>query len=1078
MTAGSPSLLDRLTWRSIGPTRGGRSVAVAGDPTDPNVFYFGSTGGGVWKTVDAGAYWRNVSDRFFRRASVGAIAVAHSDPNVIYVGMGETTIRGNVSHGDGVYKSTDGGQTWTHLGLAETRNIGKVRIDPRDPDRVYVAALGHAHGPNPERGLYRSTDGGRNWERVLYVSDKAGAVDCSLDPNNPRILYATIWEAHRGPHYLTSGGEDCGLWRSTDGGDTWVSLNDRPGLPTGLKGKIGVAVSPARSGRVWAIVEAKDGGIFRSDDGGETWEKLTNDHRLRQRPWYYSHIVADPRDPETVWVLNVELFKSVDGGKTFNVVTAPHGDNHDLWIDPANPLRMILGNDGGATISLNGGVSWTSQYGQPTAEMYHVTVDTRTPYRVYGSQQDNTSISVPSRSDHGAITRSEWYEVGGGEAGYIAVNPENPDIVYAGEYMGILTRYDRSTGHARLISVWPEEYSGHGAKDYKYRFQWTYPIVISPHDPRILYVGGNHVFKSADEGEHWEPISPDLSWNDPATQGPSGGPITKDNTGAEVYGTVFTLAESPKQPGLIWAGTDDGRLHVTRDGGETWTEVTPPDLPERALMSIVEPSPHDPAVAYLAATRYKFDDFRPYLYKTTDYGQTWTKITGGIPEDDFTRVIREDPQRRGLLFAGTETGIYVSFDDGVNWQRLGGDLPAVPIHDFVIAGTDLVVATHGRSFWILDDITLLRQVAAQHELDGALRLFTPRETIRWGGLPAFGFAPVKGLNYAFAATQHPAYDFEKLPDGEVKIRWLDAGANPPDGAIIHYELAAEVDEIVLEILDAGGAVLRTVKSTKEKPAAEDEEKEFPAPVEESLTEVEEQPYLSRKAGLNRFIWNLRPDDATKIEGKGGDKPGRSGPRVPPGEYQVRITASGETRTASFRLVKDPRVATTQEQFEEQYALCMRLHRKHSEINQAVNRIRALRRQAEDWARRVKGSEGSEPIIEAAKALKEKLDAIEGELIQVKIESPQDSLNYSVKLNTKIAALLGGIDMAEAAPTPAQRELADELIAKTDTHLAALAKLLEEDVAAFNALVAKSGIPALAPPPADPEAQESRSKPKT
>ncbi len=1055
-------VLDRLTWRCIGPTRGGRSVAVTGDPSDPNVFYFGSTGGGVWKTVDAGAYWRNVSDGFFRRASVGAIAVAPSDPNVIYVGMGETTIRGNVSHGDGVYKSTDGGKTWQHLGLAETRNIGKVRIDPRDPNRVYVAALGHAHGPNPERGLYRSRDGGQTWERVLFVSEKAGAVDCSLDPHNPRILFATIWEAHRGPYYLTSGGPDCGLWRSTDGGDTWTSLTDRPGMPKGLKGKIGVAISPARTGRVWAIVEAKDGGVFRSDDGGETWEKMTEDHRLRQRPWYYSHIIADPLDPETVWVLNVELFKSVDGGKTFNVVPAPHGDNHDLWIDPRNPQRMILGNDGGATVSLNGGVSWTSQYGQPTAEMYHVTVDTRTPYRVYGSQQDNTSISVPSRSDHGVITRTEWYEVGGGEAGYIAVRPDNPDIVFAGEYMGILTRYDRATGHARSVAVWPEEYSGHGAKDYKYRFQWTYPIVISPHDPNTLYVGGNHVFKSTDEGEHWTAISPDLSWNDPATQEPSGGPITKDNTGAEVYGTVFTLAESPVQPGVLWAGTDDGRLHVTRDGGGTWTEVTPPDLPERALMSIVEASPHDPAVAYLAATRYKHDDFRPYLFKTSDYGQTWTKITGGIPENDFTRVIREDPQRRGLLYAGTETGIYVSFDDGVNWQRLGGDLPAVPIHDLVIKDTDLVVATHGRSFWILDDVTLLRQLADQREHDGALRLFTPRDSVRWGRMPSFGLEPVKGLNYAFAATQIPAYDYEKTPDGEVKIRWLDAGTNPPDGVIIHYALSADVDEINLEILDATGAVIRTVTSSKEKPEIEEEPPQFPPEVEEREM-IEEKPYLGRKAGLNRFVWNLRPDDAAKVEGKGGDKPSRTGPRVPPGDYQVRVTVGEETRSARFRVVKDPRVSTTQDQIAEQYALCMRLHRKHDEINKAINRIRALRGQAEDWARRVKGSEGGEEIVEAARKLKEKLDGIEGELTQVKIESPQDSLNYPVKLNHKIAALLATVDLAEAAPTASQRTLAEELIAKTDAHLSALTNLMAEDVAAFNALIAKAGVPALAAP---------------
>ncbi|MEA2597603.1 MAG: hypothetical protein QOF01_4072 [Thermomicrobiales bacterium] len=1055
----SGALLNKLQWRLIGPFRGGRSVAGAGDPNDPAVFYIGTTGGGIWKTEDGGQYWRNVSDGFFKRASVGALAVSHSDPNVIYVGMGETTIRGNVSHGDGVYKSTDGGRSWSHLGLAATRNIGKVRIDPRDPDRVYVAAFGHAHGPNPERGLYRSKDGGETWELVLSRGDKAGANDLSLDPKNPRIIYASFWEAHRGPYSLTSGGEGSGLFRSTDGGTTWTDLTDKPGMPKGLKGKIGVAVSPAKTGRVWAIVENENGGVFRSDDGGETWEKLNDDRRLRQRAWYYSHIYADPLDAETVWVLNVEMFRSVDGGKTFNSVPAPHGDNHDLWIDPANPRRMILANDGGGTVTYNGGIGWSSQYSQPTSEMYHVTVDSRLPYRVYGSQQDNTSITVPSRSNHGVITRTEWHEIGGGEAGYIATHPDNPNIVFAGEYQGYMTRYDHSTGQARNVSVWPEEYSGSGAEAYKYRFQWTYPIIISPHDPNTVYCGGNHVFRSNDEGSSWEAASPDLTFNDPETLGSSGGPITKDNTGAEVYGTVFTLAESPKQQGVLWAGTDDGKLHVSQDTGKTWTEVTPADLPDWTLMSIIEASPHDPAVAYLAANRYKHDDFHPYLYKTADYGKTWTKITGGIPEDDFARVIREDPERRGLLFAGTETGIYVSYDDGVNWQRLGGNFPVVPVHDLLIHKNDLVIGTHGRSFWIFDDMTLFRQLAGTAPAPDATHLFTPRETIRYGSMFTFGHAPVTGLNYAFAATQVPAYDYKKMPDGEIKVKWLDAGENPPDGVIVHYTLPDDAPgDVSLTFLDDAGNELRTVKSKK----PEDDEKkedEFP-PKAEGQEEKDEDPYVPAKKGLNRFVWDMRLTPATKIATKGGDQPGRTGPKVVPGCYQVRLEANGQSQTASFRIVKDPRQSTTDEEFRAQFDLINRINQKHDEMNKAVNQIRAARTQAIEWARRVKETDAEEKVTTAAKALSEQLDAIEGELLQMKIKSDQDNLNYPAKLNAKLAALAGMVGNADAAPTKQAGELYESLARQVDEQLAKLATVLDKGVAEFNAVVSGAGVPAV------------------
>ncbi|MFN8538930.1 MAG: hypothetical protein U0232_15830 [Thermomicrobiales bacterium] len=604
-----------------------------------------------------------------------------SDPNVLYVGTGEATIRGNVSHGDGVYKSTDGGKSWRNVGLKETRHIAKIRIHPTNPDIAYVAAFGHAWGPNPERGVYRTTDGGKHWELVLHKSERAGAIDLTMDPHNPRILYAAIWHAQRHPHTLVSGGEDSGIWRSTDGGDTWQEITRNEGLPTGILGKIGLAISPSRQDRIYAIVEAEDGAVFRSDDGGETWQRMNDSEMyLRTRAWYYMHLIADPQDANTVWVLNFSVWRSIDGGATFKQVSTPHGDNHDLWIDPQNPRRMIRGNDGGACVTFNGGQSWTIPYNQPTAQLYHVTTDDRFPYRVYGSQQDNTAISVPSATVEGIIHTRDWFEPGGGESGYIAVKPDDPDLIVASgpiskrAFNDRMLLFDRRTGQKRNITVWPELHGwSQGAEMLKYRFQWTFPILFSRHNPDELYVAGNILFRSTDLGTTWEALSPDLTRNDPEKLRASGGPITRDNTGAEVYCTIFALAESPNEAGVFWAGSDDGLVHLTRDGGKHWEQITPPTemLPEWALISFIEASPHDPATAYLAATRYKHDDTRPYLLKTTDWGKTWVPIVDGIPGDDFTRVIRADPERAGLLYAGTETGIYVSFDDGGAWHRLG-----------------------------------------------------------------------------------------------------------------------------------------------------------------------------------------------------------------------------------------------------------------------------------------------------------------------------------------------------------------------------------------------------------------------
>jgi photosystem II stability/assembly factor-like uncharacterized protein len=1057
-------VLGALEWRPIGPHRGGRVGAVAGDPTNPRVFYFGSTGGGVWKTTDGGLYWENVSDGFFKRASVGAIAVADADPNVIYVGMGETCIRGNVSHGDGVYKSTDAGRTWIHLGLADTRHISTVCIHPHDPDLAYVAALGHAHGPNPERGVYRSRDGGKTWEQILFRSDKAGAIDLVMAPHNPRVLYAAFWEACRLPHTLVSGGEDSSIFKSTDGGDTWTEITRKPGLPKGLLGKIGLAVSPAQEDRVWAIVEAEDGAVFRSDDGGETWQRLCEDTSLRGRPWYYHHIHAHPQDPETLWVLNVQAWKSNDGGRTFFEVAIPHGDHHDLWIDPRDPNRMIEGNDGGACVTFDGGASWSSQYNQPTAEFYHVTTDTQVPYRVYGAQQDNTTISVPSRSKYAAITAQDWLEPGGGESGYIAVRPDDPSVIFAGNYQGYLTRYYLPTGQRRNIAVWPEPAAG-GAKDQKYRFQWTFPILLSPHDPNTLYVTGNHVFRSTNEGSSWEIISPDLTRNDVTKMEPSGGPITKDNTGAEYYGTIFAFAESPITRGLFWAGSDDGLIHVSRDGGQFWEDVTPADLPKWALVNIIEPSPHDPATAYVAATCYKLDDFQPYLFKTNDYGKTWTPITTGIRPNDFTRVIREDPARRGLLYAGTETGLYVSFDDGAHWQPLQLNLPTVPIHDLVVKGTDLVVATHGRSFWILDDITPLHQLRDEI-LNAPVHLFTPRPTIRFATSRGFPHTPLAGNNYRMVGPNTATYRPKEKPNGEKVEVYRDAGQNPPDGVIVSYYLKQQPEgEVQLTFLDTQGNAIKTFSSAvkEEKPAGDGN-------AATPKREEKKEPRVLKEVGLNRFVWNMRYEDARKVDGYVTPQGTLPGPAAAPGQYQVRLTVGDETSTESFEIRRDPRMPATDEDLAAQFALLLKIRDKVSETHDAINTLRSIRQQVEEWERRVQDQENSAAITDAGKALKEKLTAIEEELIQVKVKNRGETLNLPIKLNAKMAGLSGPVGSADAAPTRQAYEVFDDLSARIDEQLRQLDAIVATDVAAFNALIRDSALPAIIPSATPPDGQ--------
>ena len=1052
-----PHLLRALEWRCIGPYRGGRVVAVAGDPVDPAVFYFGACAGGVWKSTDAGTYWQNVSDGYLHTAAVGAIAVADCDPNVIYVGMGECCIRGDVSHGDGVYGSTDAGHTWVHLGLEDTRHIARIRIHPQNPDLVYVAALGHAFGPNNQRGVFRSADGGKTWDHILFRSDKAGAIDLSMDPCNPRILYAAIWEARRTPWSLSSGGPDSSLFKSTDGGETWTELTNNSGLPAGLKGRIGVAVSPARSGRVWALVEAEDGALFRSDDGGATWQRLSDERNLRLRFWYYGHVFADPHDADTVYILNIQAWKSIDGGRTFTQLTTPHGDNHDLWIDPRQPARMIEGNDGGACVSFNGGASWSTIYNQPTAQFYHVTTDTRFPYRVYGTQQDNTAMCVPSRSERGAILSSQCYPVGSSESGYIAVCPDQPTIVYSGAIGsapgggGVMLRYDQVTEQVRIITVWPEVYGGWGAKDLKYRFQWTYPIVLSPHDPHILYAAGNVLFRSTNEGMSWEAISPDLTRHDASKLEPSGGPIAKDTTGAEHYCTIFAFVESAHEPGVFWVGSDDGLIHLSRDGGQTWDNITPNELPEWTLISMIEVSPHDPASAYVAATRYKLDDVQPYLYKTHDYGRTWQKITTGIPAHEFTRVIREDPARRGLLYAGTETGLYVSFDDGASWTSLRLNLPVVPIYDLLIKDHDLVAATHGRAFWVLDDLTPLHQLTDQVLREPA-HLVAPRPTYRLLPPMGYGRPPAPGKSYMVAQGAPATYVETPSPTGQMVRTFLDAGKNPPDGVMVTYYLGQKpTDEVRLSFWDAQGQCIKQFSSAvvNDQPSAT----------------MPKEPRLPAEEGMNRFVWNLRYPDAHGVPGDPTTERSLTGPLAPPGSYQVQLSLGGQTYTAAFELRKDPRVAATQADFEAQFALLLRIRDKLSETHDAINRLRSVRQQVQEWVRRAEGIANRQMVERLGSMATEitgKLTAVEEELIQSRARVQQDQLNFPSRLNAKLSALTSVVASADGAPTQQSYEVFHELSRRIDEQLIQLQTVIATDVAALNGFIRQSELPAILP----------------
>ena len=1029
LSAQQPDLLKELKFRLIGPFRGGRVVAVTGVPSQPSVYYFGGVGGGVWKTTDGGASWAPISDGFFKTSSVGAIAVADSDPNVIYVGMGESCVRGNASNGDGVYKSVDGGKTWRNVGLQDTYHIGAVRIHPKNPDIVYVAALGHLFGPNEQRGVYRTTDGGATWKQVLTRGPDAGAVDIALDPSNPRVLYAGFWQVRRNPWHFDSGGAGSGLWKSTDGGDTWTDLSHAPGMPRGPLGRIGVTVSPANPERVWSIVEATEGGVFRSENAGRTWTKVNDQSILRQRAWYYSHIFADPQSPDTVYALNVGFHKSIDGGRTWSALRPPHGDNHDMWIAPDNPLRMIESNDGGANISNDGGRTWSTLMNQPTAQFYRVALDNDFPYNVYGAQQDNTTVRTASRSAGGGITEGDWYDLGGGESGWIAPDPRDSQIVYAGSYDGLITRQDHHTSQSRNINAWPDNTMGYGVEAMKYRFQWSYPIAFSPHDPKTLYIGANVLLKTTNEGQSWDVISPDLTRNDKSKMGTSGGPITQDNTSIEYYCTIFTFMESPVAKGVIWTGSDDGLVQVTRDAGKNWTNVTPKDMPEWIQINSIDASAHDAGTAYVAATMYKSDDFRPYLYKTSDYGKTWKKIVNGIPANAFTRVIREDPNHKGMLVAGTEFGLYISYDDGENWKPFQLNLPITPITDiaFQKREQEMVVATQGRAFYILDDVPLLYQLK-----DGVLtedaHLFKPKDTYRFGGGGRGGGGGGRG--------------------------GAAVGENPPGGAAIYYYLKARPQgEVTLEFLDSAGKLVKKFSSKVVEPP--------PAPAGED----DDNPFrggpparVGTQAGMNRFVWNLRHEDATSFPGLIMWAGSVTGPRASPGTYQVRLTVDGKSQTQSFEVKKDPRLATTSEEYARQLTLALQVRDKLSETNEGVIKIRALRRQLDDYAKR-----SDKKVADAAKALSAKLTAVEEDLYQTKNRASEDPLNYPIKLNNKLAHVLGVVESSDNQPTAQSNMVYEDLATRVNAELRTLNGLLTTELVAFNKLVRDANIPAVEAP---------------
>ena len=997
------ALYSSLEYRLVGPFRGGRSAAVTGVPEEPNLFYFGSTGGGVWKTVDGGRTWENISDGFFG-GSIGAVEVAKSDPNVLYVGGGEKTLRGNVSSGYGIWKTVDAGKTWKSVGLEKSRHVPRIRIHPGNPDIVYAAVLGNIYKPTLDRGIYKSIDGGTTWRKTLFVNDMAGAVDLIMDPNNPRILYASTWRAQRTPYSLSSGGEGSALWKSTDSGETWNEISKNEGFPKDTLGIIGVTVSPKNSERVWAIVEHKEkGGLYMSEDGGNKWTQVNSERKLRQRAWYYTRLYADTENEDVVYVLNVRYHKSADGGKSFKTFNAPHGDHHDLWIAPENSNRMIIGDDGGAQISYDGGETWSTYYNQPTAQFYRVTTDNDFPFRIYAAQQDNSTIRIRHRSDGSSIGGDDWEETAGGESAHIAVDPLDNDIVYGGSYGGFLTRRNHTTGTVRGVNVWPDNPMGYGAEEMKYRFQWNFPIMFSKHDPKKLYTFSNHVHLSENEGQSWKLLSEDLTRNDPDKLVSSGGPITQDNTGVEYYCTIFAANESPLKEGLLWVGSDDGLIHVSKNGGESWENVTPSNIPEWSMVNSIEPSAFDEGTCYVAATRYKLGDFKPYLYKTSDFGKTWKKITNGINNEHFTRVLREDPKRKGLLYAGTETGMYISFNDGQNWRAFQLNLPIVPVTDLTIKDDNLIVATQGRSLWIIDDLTVLHQLNSTNK-NAATVLFKPKDAYRTKGRAASEPSKTEGQNH-------------------------------PEGVITHFYLKDwdKKDSIALTYMSMSGDTLANFNTYGDK----------------------KENRLMVNNGGNTHVWDTRGEGAEKLEGMILWSANLDGAKAVPGSYKVYLNRNGASISETFTILPDPRAEVSLADMQKQYDFITDINSTVDKAHKSIKKIRKITSRLSTFTEQYKGNSATKDLVEKAGKMKKGFEEIEKALYQTKNRSGQDPLNFPIRLTNKLAHLNRLVSMDDFPPTDqdivVKKELTEKINAQLNTFDAMVAREIKEFNKAFNDL---------------------------
>jgi len=1008
-----------LKWRNIGPFRGGRANAIAGDPNNASVYYVGYTGGGIGKTDDGGITWKNISDGFFKVGSIGEIAICDSDPNVIYVGSGEHAVRGVMtSYGDGVYKSTDAGKTWKNIGLEKTRHISDIAIHPNNPDVVLVAAQGALHGPSADRGIYKSTDGGVTWKKTLYVDENTGVVSMSMDVTNPRIIYAATWQHRRYPWKVESGGPGCGIWKSTDGGETWNKINE--GLPKEM-GKIGVSVSRANPNRVYAIIEAEKSkaGLYRSDDGGKKWNHMTNDHAITARSWYYMEVFADPVNAEVVYVLNAPMMRSIDGGKSFSNIRVGHGDTHDLWINPKNNSNLALADDGGGEISYNTGASWSPLNNQATSQFYRVNIDNRFPYWVYGGQQDNSSVAIPSRNGSYGITDKDWFNGPGCESAWVAFNdPNNPELLYGGCYQGIIDVLDTRTGESKDIQEYPATNLGFIPRQMKYRFNWNAPFINSPHDPKVMYHAGNVLFKTVNGGLSWEVISPDLTRNDTTKQGISGGPITNEGAGGENYNTIYYVIESPHEVGVIYTGSDCGLVHLTRDGGKSWQNVTPTGLPEGMIHSI-EVSPHDKGTVYISASRYKFNDFSNLTYKSTDYGKTWTKIGSGVEADDFIKVIREDKKVKDLLYAGAERGFYISYNGGTTFSRFQLNLPIVPVTDLMIKDNDLVASTAGRSFWILDDLGAIQQ--SKGNFDAAVKLYSPKPT------------------YRLSSVTIPAY-FGDIPG---------LGRNPLNGVILDYYLKEKADTatVKLEISDASGKVIRTYTNKKDEnfkpwPGG-------PAPKET----------IPAEAGINRFAWDFRTEGLVGVPGVFvmGD---HSGHRVAPGKYKARITFKGQTSETDLEIIPDPKVTANASEWNAQQEFLKRAGESFNDLHKSVNKMRQVKKQIETLNESLKDQPDSKDLIKTGNDLIKKIDQWESNLIEPRSKNFQDVINFPNKLNSEFLQLREVADKHDPRLTKGAQDRARDVDAEWAKYKQQMNEMIQKDINNYNRLFKEKNMPAV------------------